>query len=294
LAIGETGAIVVDEFLRTSDHDIFAGGDCVESYHQITKKKIYLPLGSIANRHGRVIAENLTGNWMEFPAVLGAFLMKSFDINVGAVGLSEKAAIDSGCVPTSVWGSFSDKPDYYPESKVFTMKMTYCRHGGHLIPLGLQAIGAGDVCRRIDVFSALLGKGSTIVDLLDFEHGYAPPYSEAVDPLQHLAAIAIAKERGLNIIGPDLACIEAGKNAIYLDVRETEEAALEILPLPKLGRLINIPLNDLGDHLAELDRQSEIVVICKRGPRAYQAAVILKNAGYNKVKIVGGGIQAMQ
>lgn len=293
LAIGKTGAIVVDEFMRTSDHDIFAGGDCVESYHQITKKKIYLPMGSIANRHGRVIAENLTGNWMEFPAVLGAFFMKSFDVNIGAVGLTEKAAVQNGCSPKSVWASFSDKPDYYPESKVITLKMTYCRHGGHLIPLGLQAVGTGDICRRIDVFSALLGKGSTIVDLLDFEHGYAPPYSEAVDPLQHLAAIAIAKERGLDIIGPDLACIESGINAIYLDVREAEESALEILPLPKIGQLINIPLNDLGDRLGELDRQSEIVVVCKRGPRAYQAAVILKNAGYNKVKIIGGGIQAM-
>jgi NADPH-dependent 2,4-dienoyl-CoA reductase/sulfur reductase-like enzyme/rhodanese-related sulfurtransferase len=292
LAIGETGSIEVDSFMRTSDPDIFAGGDCVESVHQITKRKIYLPMGSIANRHGRAIAENLAGNPAEFPGVLGSFLLKAFDINVGSVGLSERAAKENGLEPKSVWGTFADKPDYYPESKVMTIKMTYYQRNDNLIPLGIQALGKGDVSRTIDVSSVFLQKESTVRDLFDYEHGYAPPYSEALDPLHYLAGIAIAQSMGLTVLSPDIEAISADNSRIWLDVREIEEAESEKWPLPKSGELINIPLGDLVNCLNKLDRSRNIIVICKRGPRAYQASIILKKAGFEKVSMVGGGIQA--
>ncbi len=292
LAIGETGAIEVDSSMRTSDPDIYAGGDCVESVHQITKRKIYLPMGSIANRHGRVIAENLAGNPAEFPGVLGAFLLKAFEINVASVGLSERAAKEYGLEPKSVWGTFADKPDYYPESRVMTIKMTYHQQNDKLIPLGIQAVSKGDVSRTIDVFSVFLQKESTVQDLFGYEHGYAPPYSEALDPLHHLAGMAISQCNGLKILNPDIESISANKSPIWLDVREIEEAESEKWPLPKSGEMINIPLGDLVNCLNKLDRSRDIIVICKRGPRAYQASIILKKAGFEKVSIVGGGIQA--
>ncbi len=282
LEIGRTGGIKVDSHMRSSDPDIYAGGDCVESFNLVSKKPVYIPMGSLANRHGRVIAEHIAGIDAEFKGVTGAFLVKVFDENVGAVGLSENAAKRAGIAAEAVWGSFPDKPDYYPEVKTFSLKLVYEKSSRRL--LGLQAVGLGDVLRRIDVMSALLSEGKHIDDLFDFEHGYAPPYSEALDPLHHLAGIANAKSRGIEFVAP----IPNDENVIWLDVREPEEA--EGLPWPRTT--ISIPLNDLRERLHELNKSQQINIVCRRGPRSYQAAVILKRAGFDKVAVIGGGTQA--
>lgn len=287
LKIGGCGGIRVDSYMRTSDPDIFAGGDCVELYHQITGSHLLMPMGSLANRHGRVIAENLAGNPVEFKGVVGSFFVKIFDVNVGSVGLNEKVADDLEFRVESVWGAFPDKPDYYPEFETFSLKMTYASDDGRL--LGLQAVGKGDICRRIDVFSSFLQRRGSVNDLLDFEQGYAPPYSEAIDPLHQMASIALAKERGLQFIGP------AGafpSDAVYLDVRENVEAEADPWSPTGSGDVINIPLGELRDRLGELSRDRKTVLICRRGPRSYQAALILKKSGFNNVFVIGGGTTA--
>lgn len=292
LQIGQSGGIKVNSRLQTSDPDIYAGGDCIESTHRLTGRPIYLPMGSLANRHGRLIAENIAGEPTEFRDVQGAFLIKIFDMNVGAVGLPERAARDAGYDVRAVWGSFPDKPDYYPEVKTLTAKLVYENGTQHL--LGLQAVGTGDICRRIDVMSAMLQRRSSVVQLLDFEHGYAPPYSEALDPLHHLAAMAQAEQRGMEFMNPGFrgAAVQGTEIEInWLDVREPEES--ETLPWPcPVGKIIRIPLNELRGRLAELDATKKTIVICRRGPRAYQAALILKQGGFTNVEILGGGTQA--
>ncbi|MFH2056966.1 MAG: FAD-dependent oxidoreductase [bacterium] len=292
LNIGITGGIKVNEHLQTSDPDIYAGGDCIESTHRLTGRSVYLPMGSLANRHGRVIAENIAGNAVEFRDVLGAFMVKVFELNAGGVGLTEQAAREAGFEVRSVWASFPDKPDYYPEVKTLAAKLLYEDGTQHL--LGLQAVGTGDICRRIDVMSAMLQRRSSVVQLLDFEHGYAPPYAEALDPLHHLAALAQAQQRGLVLTNPGLGGIDHSNlpgDATWLDVREPEES--ENLPWPcKGGKLVLIPLNELRGRLAELESQKKTIIVCRRGPRAYQAALILKQAGFHDVEIVGGGTQA--
>lgn len=292
LDIGSTGGIQVDAHMRTSDENIYSGGDCVESTHQLTGKPIYMPMGSLANRHGRVIAENLADNPSTFPGVVGAFLVKVFDLNVGTAGLNATASETNGIAARSIWGSFPDKPDYYPEVKTLSAKMVYSEFDEKL--LGLQVVGAGDICRRVDVFSAFLQNKATVSDLLDLEHGYAPPYSEALDPLYHLASLAQAIGRGIGITAPrfdhdDSALLQ--KDILWLDVRETAEA--EELPWPcPGGKLLSIPLGTLRSRLEEIDRNKTVLVVCRRGVRSYQAAVILKQAGFNDVQIVGGGTQA--
>lgn len=287
LDLGTTGGIRVDKHLRTSDSDIYAGGDCIESYNLISKQPLYIPMGSLANRHGRVIAENIAGGDETFNGVTGAFFVKVFDKNVGAVGLSEIAAKNCGIETETVWGSFPDKPDYYPEVKTFVLKLVYEKNTERL--LGLQAIGNGDIFRRIDVMSTFLHDGKKIDDLFDFEHGYAPPYSEAMDPLHQLAGLAKAKARGM-----DIACFNFDKNGdvTWLDVREPEE--ISALPWPSDdGQIIkSITLNDLREHLNKLDKEKQIYIVCRRGARSYQAALILKNAGFKKVAVLGGGTQA--
>jgi len=287
LRIGDRGGIVVDSHMRTSDPDIFAGGDCVESHHLITGAQICLPMGSLANRHGRVIAENLAGNHAEFKGVVGAFLVKIFDRNIGTVGLSQKAAEAAGFRAEAVWGAFPDKPDYYPEYGTFSLKLVYSSDDERL--LGLQAVGAGEICRRIDVFSSFLQRRASVHDLLAFEHGYAPPYSEALDPLHQMAALAIAQERGLRIVGP---VDELADNVVFLDVRETEEFSSEPWPVSGSCTLVNIPLGELRLRIDELDRTKGIRIVCRRGPRSYQAALILRHAGFENVSMIGGGTQA--
>ncbi len=292
LEIGERGGILVDEHLRTSDKDIYAGGDCVEVINILTGGRSYFPLGSLANRHGRVIAENIAGNRARFTGALGAALVKVCNINMGCVGLSETQAIASGISCECVWGGFADKPDYYPESKEIVLKMIYRPDDGRL--LGLQAAGAGDICRRIDVFSSMLQHGARIDDLLEFEHGYAPPYSEALDPLHHLASLARARARGLRMLPP---CVVSsryerivGGRFIWLDIRESEHFAANKPVVYAEGNYVHIPLNDLRARIGELDKNNVYVIMCGRGSRSYQAWSILHAAGFTRAYVAGAGL----
>nr|MBN2276400.1 FAD-dependent oxidoreductase [candidate division Zixibacteria bacterium] len=291
LNTGETGAIIVNDRMQTSDPFIYAGGDCVESVNLVTGGKMYIPMGSLANRHGRVIAENIAGGDCVFSGATGAFLVKMFETNVGAVGVTMTAARKAGLKARELWGSFVDHPDYYPETKSITLKLVYNEENQRL--LGLQAVGKGDIFRRIDVFSSFLSRQARIDDLFDFEPGYAPPYAEALDPLHHLAAMAKAQQRGVNFVNP---CNEIeNKDAIWLDIREPEEIADAPWPViagDEDNKYICVPLNDLRDNLDRLNRDKEIMIVCRRGPRSYQAALILKNEGFKNVYIISGGTQA--
>lgn len=282
LELGTRGAVKVNEFMQTSDPDIYAGGDVVELKHQLTEQPIYIPMGSLANRHGRIIADHIAGGSESFPGVLGAFMVKVFEINAGSVGLSEASAAKAGFETEVVWGSFVDKPDYYPEFQPFSVKMVINKSDRSL--LGLQAVGRGDVVRRIDVFSAFLLNKAQIDDLLDFEHGYAPPYSEALDPLYHLAAVYKTIENGFLQSNPG---IDYGEiDVTILDVRDPSE--IETKPF-KAKKLINIPLEELQENLNKVDKSQPIIVLCHRGPRSYQALHILKKAGFDHLSYVAGG-----
>jgi rhodanese-related sulfurtransferase len=287
LRVGRHGGIVVDSHMRTSDPHIWAGGDCVESYHLISGTYVFTPLGSIANRHGRVIAENLAGNETVFKGVVGSFFVKVFDANVACVGLSQKTADRCDFRVEAVWGTFPDKPDFYPEFKLFTAKMVYAADDGRL--LGIQAVGAGDVCGHVDVFSSFLQKRGTYQDLLDFEHGYAPPYSEPIDPLHHLAGMAVAQERGVKFIAPGT---NFEQGALVLDVREDHEVSAKPWPGDDGREVIHIPSGELAQRIAELENSRTVYIVCGRGSRSYQAALMLKHAGFGDVYIVGGGVLA--
>lgn len=292
LDIGPSGGIAIDEFCRTSDSHIYAGGDCVESVHQLTGEKLYFPMGSIANRHGRVIAENIAGNSLAFPGVLGTFVLKVFELTVGAVGISEAVAKRTVAEADAVFGSFSDRPHYYPEAGDIIAKLTYNAATGHL--LGLQAVGSRSVVTSIDVMSVFLQRKADLEDLLAYEHGYAPPFSEALDPLYHLAAQALAKGRGRRYLAPGDFATTA--DTVLLDVREPDEAAQEPIPAAVLESFLTsrcIPIGHLSERLANLDPGQPIAVLCKRGPRAYQAAHILNRHGFTQVTVLGGGLQAL-
>ena len=179
LTIGPTGAIAVNEYLETSDPDIYAGGDCAENTNIISGRKVSAPMGSIANKHGRVIGDNIAGKRVKFGGVLNTVAVKVLELNVGKTGITEREAVELGydCVTATV--KAPDKPHYMPGAKLITLKLVVEKASRRV--LGAQAFGEGDVVKRIDVLAAALTMGATIEDLFDMDVAYSPPYSSPID-----------------------------------------------------------------------------------------------------------------
>ena len=178
---GETGAIKVNKLMQTDFPDIFAAGDCAETIHVITGKNVWIPLGSTANKTGRVAAINITGGHEEFKGVLGSMVVKIFDYTAAKTGLSEKEAENAGYDYVSVILTHKDKSGYMPDSKEITIKLTADKHTGKL--LGCQVTGKGDADKRVNIAAVAITAGMTAEEFMDTDLTYAPPYSSAIDPI---------------------------------------------------------------------------------------------------------------
>ncbi len=191
LEIGVTGAISVNAHMQTSDPDIYAGGDCVETTNMITGKKVYSPLGSVANKHGRVIGENICGYPSIFHGVLNTAIVKVMNLTVGKVGLNERDAQEHGYQYAAVTIEEYDRPHYMPEAKLITLKLIADVKTRKV--LGAQAFGEGEVAKRIDVLAAVLTLGGTLDDLIDMDLAYAPPFSNPIDNVAVAAGVLMNK-----------------------------------------------------------------------------------------------------
>jgi NADPH-dependent 2,4-dienoyl-CoA reductase/sulfur reductase-like enzyme/rhodanese-related sulfurtransferase len=281
LKIGKTGGIVVDEKMATSDEHIFAAGDCVELTHLISGEPVFLPLGSLANREGRVIGSNFGGGDERFRPVVGSAAVKVFDMNVAATGLTEKAARKAGFNVGMAWGSFTDKADYYPGYENLHLKIVYDKGTTQL--LGLQGYSKGEVVKRVDVFAALLKHGGKLEDLLDAEFAYAPPYAAALDPLYSIACVARNELlEGVEALPPDA---DLG-DRLVVDVRRAKEAADR--PLPE-RETENLPFEEFRVLCGRVPKDRDVVCVCSKGVRSSEAVRILREKGYGKVKYLGGG-----
>jgi len=287
LAIGEkTGAIQVDDHMRTSDPDIYAAGDCVECIDRLTGRPCFVPLGSTANKHGRVAAVNICGGDEAFPGVLGSTVCKVFDFCVARTGLTEKTARELGYDVVTALAPGPDKAHYMPQSKPLLMKLVADRKTGRL--LGVQAVGPGDGAKRIDVAATAISAGMTIDDVANLDLSYAPPYAPAMDNLITAANVARNKRDGWMVgISAEAVYrkIQTGEDFVFLDVRSPQEHAEVRLPKSTL-----IPLGALRKRLDEIPKNKEIIAFCKVSLRGYEAALILKAAGYEDVKVLDGGI----
>jgi NADPH-dependent 2,4-dienoyl-CoA reductase/sulfur reductase-like enzyme/rhodanese-related sulfurtransferase len=288
LTIGETGALAVNARLQTSDPNIYAGGDLVENDHLVSQRKVFLPLGSTANKHGRVIADNVCGGNSEFPGVLGTFVCKAFDLSVGATGLTEAAAGELGLDAYAVLAPGFDKAHYYPDAAIAGLKLVVERETGRL--LGAQAVGRGDVARRIDVAATALRFGATIDQLANLDLAYAPPYAQALDCLITAFHTAQNARDGLlkAVTAAETKAILAERDdVILLDVRDEMNFRRGHIDDAKV---VNIPLDDLGLRADELPRDKEILCFCTIGLRGYSAQRTLQGAGFPRVATVAGGL----
>ena len=291
LTIGDTGGIAVDAHMQTSDPDIYAVGDCTETTHLITGKKVFAPYGDLANLQGRVAGENVVlGNKAAFPGTLQTGICKVFDFAAGSTGLSEKAARKAGFGIETVINASPDKPGFM-QGKLLVTKLVVDKATKKI--LGAQCVGPGDVSKQVAIWAMALKGGLTVDDMANADLPYAPPFSL---PIDHSIATAHIMQNKLMGLMKGISAIEvqkkaARKDVMYiLDTRGPDE--YEAMRLGIGEKLI--PLGALRKRLAELpeDKNREIICFCKISLRGYEAACALTALGWKNVSVMEGGVMA--
>lgn len=291
LDIGEKRGILVDEHMRTSDPDIYAGGDCVEVNHVLTGKKVWQPMGSVANRQGRVIADNIAGLNSVFHGVAGTAIMRAFEYTIGKTGLTREQAIEEGFDAEAVTVVDADTPHFMPGAAPVVIRIVADKKTRKV--LGAQVFGKGRADKRLDVLAAAVTGGLTIDMLGNLDVAYAPPYSTALDPVAHAANTLKNKIDNLmcSYSPSELkAKFDKGERPILLDARTPQEIK-EQGTLP-YDTVVNIPLGALWERASELPKDKEIVTFCKISVRGWDGYTILKRLGFERVALLEGGIMA--
>ncbi len=292
LAVDPKGGILINNFCQTSDPDIYAGGDCVVniSLTGLSGQGVFAPQGSTSNKHGRTIANHIAGRPESFDGVLGTVICKAFDITIGRTGLTEKQADALGYDVETVLCPGPDMPHYYPTAKPMCIKLVIDRRTRKVV--GFQAVGAGDVAKRLDVAATAMSFGATIDAMAHLDLGYAPPYSPPLDPIVTAVHIAQNKLDGITrAISPvelKRRMDEGDQDMVLLDVRSPKER--EQVRLPFEDRTLHIPLGALREKTGELPKDKWIIPFCKLSLRGYEAERILSGAGLMNVSFLDGGI----
>lgn len=285
LKMGETGGIYVDEYMQTSDKDIYAVGDAVEIKDFVSGNPALIPLAGPANKQGRIAANNIYGLKEKFEGTQGTSIVKLFDMTIAVTGNNERLLKRRGADYEKSFTHAASHAGYYPGSIPITIKLIFDKKGGKI--LGSQIIGYDGVDKRIDVISTAMRAGMTVFDLEKLELSYAPPYSSAKDPVN------IAGFTASNILKKDCSIFhwdEVDKidsnTGILVDVREPAEFQLGTIP-----GSINIPLDAMRERLSEFPKDKTIFLFCQVGLRGYLAARILMQNGYTDVKNLSGGLK---
>lgn len=289
LEIGPTRAIAVNERMQTSDPDIYAGGDCVECSHLVSGGKVYAPMGSTANKHGRIIANNIAGIGDTFPGVTATAVFKILDYNCGCTGLTEKKAMELGYDVVTSLCPKRDISHYISGAKFFMIKLVAERGTGKL--LGCQVVGEGDGVKRIDVAATVLKFGGIVKDLADLDLAYAPAYSTAIDGIADAANVVRNKmddlAHGINPVELKR-MLDEGVDFVFVDCRgrpSYEAGTIET------DCTLNMPLAELKSRYGELPRDKEIVFFCNTSITAYNAERVMRGMGFTNVKFVEGSIK---
>ncbi|MCB5288232.1 MAG: FAD-dependent oxidoreductase [Candidatus Cloacimonetes bacterium] len=284
LDIGITGGIVVNEFLQTSDPNIYAVGDAIEFENPIIHKKQITYLAGPANKQGRICADNIAfGNKSVYKGAINTAIAKVFDLTVASTGVSGRTLKKEKIPYLSAITHSGSHAGYYPGSIPMSIKIVFSPKDGKLF--GAQIVGYNGVDKRIDLLASIVKFNGTIYDLKEIEHAYAPPFSSAKDPVNIMGFMA---ENILNgLMKPyswrDIESIDFS-HTMLIDVRTKDE-----FELGAIRGAINIPTDEIRDRLGEISQQKKIVLYCSVGPRGYIAARILMQLGYSEVfNLIGG------
>ena len=286
LSIGQSGGIVVNEFQQTSDPNIYAAGDAVEIVHLVTGKPTRIPLAGPANKQGRVAGANAAGGSLKFPGAIGTAIVESLGMTAAKTGLSEREAQAQGYDYFVSVTHPLDHAEYFPGAEALHMKLIVEKTTGRL--LGAQIIGEQGVDKRIDVLATAIAGRMSVEDLETLDLAYAPQFNSAKGPVIMAGFVAANILRGevKTITGDELKKkLEAKVLLQLLDVRTRKEYHDTHIPQARL-----IPVDELREHLDELDPTQETVVYCRVGLRGYLACRILSQHGFQNVYNLTGGI----
>jgi NADPH-dependent 2,4-dienoyl-CoA reductase/sulfur reductase-like enzyme/rhodanese-related sulfurtransferase len=283
LRIGNARGIFVNEYLQTSNPDIYAVGDAIEFVSPITGLPTSTFLAGPANKQGRICANNIAlGNVQKYDGSINTAIAKVFDMTVAAAGVPVKQLKTLGIdhhVSTTFSGSHAE---YYPGAEKMTIQLAFTPDTGKL--LSAQVVGYSGVDKRIDLLASVIKRGGTIYELTEIEHAYAPPFSSAKDPVNIAGFVAenILSKRIKTFYWDEVTSID--KKDIILDVRSSEEF--------KAGSIVgamNIPIDELRCRINELPKNRTIYIYCQIGLRGYLASRILLQNGFDKVINLSGG-----
>jgi CoA-disulfide reductase len=287
LKLGATGGILVDEYMRTSDPDIYAVGDAVEIKDFISGKPALVPLAGPANKQGRIAANNICGREEKYTGNQGTSIVKIFDITVAITGSNERTLTRNGIEYEKSFTHSPSHAGYYPGAIPMSIKLLFGKNDGKV--LGAQIIGYEGVDKRMDVIATSIRAGMTVHDLEKLELSYAPPYSSAKDPVNiaGFTAANIVKGDCRVFHWQDVASIDPAKS-VLVDVRTKTE-----FNLGTIEGAVNIPVDDLRGRLGELPEDKEILIFCQVGLRGYVACRMLMQKGFN-VRNLSGGYKTYQ
>jgi NADPH-dependent 2,4-dienoyl-CoA reductase/sulfur reductase-like enzyme/rhodanese-related sulfurtransferase len=281
IKVGARGGIEVDDFNRTSDPDIYAVGDAAEKVDALDGEATLVPLANLANRHGRVAADHISGLITRPVKTIGTAIVKVFDLMIATTGWNEKRLSADGRAYMAIHTHPNSHAGYYPDAKQMALKLLFDPTTGEI--LGAQGVGIEGVDKRIDVIATAIRGGITAPELADLELAYAPPFGSAKDPVNMLGYISENLISGLletaqwNQIDDFVA-----KGFDLVDVRTAAEYGRGSIP-----GAISMPVDEIRDRVTEL-KNKNVLVNCQVGQRGHTATMLLKELGFNAVNLDGG------
>ena len=299
LLVAASGGIVVNERMQTSDPNIYAAGDCVDIIHLVSGKRFVAPFGSMANREGRVAANNIAGIPSVFKGGVGSFIVKAFELSLGCVGMSLETARAEGFDAECSLSSPSDRAHFFPGQSVICLELVFDKRTRKV--LGLQGTGAVNdaLSARIDAAAVALSVGATIDDFGNIEMAYSPPFSSAIDPINAAAYIAdnLCDKRMRQISIEDfmhwMSDPASHPDWQVLDVRHEKEATPFI---ERLGATLwrSLPYDQVRDRYSELPTDKKLIVFCNAGSRSFETQIFLDSVGVHDCTVLPGGFNIIK
>ena len=299
LQTSHMGAIVVNERMLTSDPSIYAAGDCVEVMHLVSGKKFYAPLGSLANKEGRVAGDNMAGIPSTFKGAMGSFIMKAFDVCIASTGLSLEVALAEGFDADVALTAPSDRAHFFPTEAIVCFQMVFDRRTRKV--LGLQGFGPmGDgISARIDAAAAYIAMGASIDDFGTLEMAYAPPFSAAIDSINAAAYVADnlcdgrLRKTTLEAFLAWMEDFSTQPDWAVLDIRHPLEAGPCV---DKFGadRWVAIPYNEVRGRHQELPEDKQLIILCDAGTRSFEIQSFLDSVARQNTLVLSGDINMLR
>lgn len=299
LTVEPWGGITVNSRMQTSDPDIYAAGDCIAIRHGVTGKQTFAPMGSLANREGRVAADNMAGQCSRLDGVVGSFIMKAFERCIAATGISYETALAEGFDADYALTAPADRAHFFPSTAAVILQMVFDRRSRRV--LGMQAFGAmnDSISARINAAAVLISKGAVIEDFSMAEMAYAPPFSSAIDSLNAAAFVADNLCAGLLRkvnMSRFLAWVEDFSKEpdwIALDIRHPKDAAAMV---EKFGadKWLAVPYQEMRARHEEIPADKTLIILCDAGTRSYEVQVFLDHLGKRNSLVLSGGFNVIR